>query len=50
MWHYPKAINLIQIITIFQMGSTGDGVMALKYIKAPHVVHFDKGGQGLARM
>lgn len=50
MWCYPKAMNLIQMITIIQMGSPGDGVTALMYLKVPPVVHFDKQGQGLAQM
>jgi hypothetical protein len=37
-------------MTIFQMGSQSDGVSALEYLKAIQVKHFDKGGQGIARI
>lgn len=50
MWRYPKQMNLIQMITIYQMGSPADKVTPLKYLKAPQVVHFDKHGQNLSRM
>ena len=50
LWQYPKQMNLIQMITLFLMGSPIEGVTPLKYLKSPQVVHFDKDGSSLARM
>jgi len=50
-WHYPENImNMVQMITLYQMGSPSDGVPPLKVLAAPQVNHFDKEGATLSRM
>lgn len=50
MWCFSKGMNLMQIITMFQIGSPCDGVMALIDLKVLHIVHFDKWGRCHPRM
>jgi len=44
MWGYPKRMNLIQMITFYQMGSPMESVPPLKYIATKQVSHFYKDG------
>jgi len=43
-------MNMIQLITVYQMGSLSDGVPPLKLVNAGQVNHFDKEGRSLSRM
>jgi hypothetical protein len=49
-FRYPKKMNIIQMITLYQMGSPSDGVPPLKMLSCVHVRHFDIDGNGLSRM
>jgi hypothetical protein len=49
-WKYPTKMNVIQMITLFQMGNPSEGVAPLKLLKTGHVKHFDKQGTNLSRM
>ena len=50
LYRYPEKMNLIQMMTLYLMGNPKEGVVALRYCRAPDVTHFDEGGQRLARM
>ena len=50
MWRYPKRMNLIQMITLYQMGSPSESVPPLKYISTKQVSHFDIDGASISRM
>ena len=49
-WEYPNEMNLIQMITLYQMGSPSESVPPLKLLKPADVCHFDKSGGNLSRM
>jgi hypothetical protein len=49
-WSYPKKMTMIQLITLYQMGSPSDGVFLLKLVNARQVKHFDKEGRISSRM
>jgi hypothetical protein len=49
-YRYPKKMNIIQMMTLFQIGNQSDGVPPLKLLGCIHVKHFDKDGKGLSRM
>ena len=46
-YRYPKKMNMIQMTTLYQIGSPSDGVPPLKVLGSVHVKHFDKNGNGL---
>ncbi len=47
-WRYPEKMNMVQMITLYQMGSPSDGVPPLMVLAAPQVKHFDKEGAALS--
>jgi hypothetical protein len=49
-WRYPKGMNMIQMITLYQMGCPSDVIPPLKVLKSGQVNHFDKEGTALSRM
>jgi hypothetical protein len=49
-WRYPKKMNVIQMITLYQIGCKAEGVPALKLLNSKQVNHFDKEGMTLSRM
>ena len=49
-WKYPNKLNLLQMITLWLMGSPKEKVPALRHVSGKHVVHFDKNSKNLNRM
>ena len=50
MLRYPRRMNLIQMITLYQMWSSMQSVPPLKYISTNQVSHIDKDGECISRM
>jgi hypothetical protein len=46
-WHYLARMNVIQMITLFQMGYPAEGVCPLKLLWSDLVNHFDAEGRDL---
>jgi hypothetical protein len=49
-WRYPSRMNVIQMITLFQMGCPVEGVCPLKLLRSDLVNHFDAEGRDLSQM
>ena len=49
-WVYPVKMNLIQMITLFQMGNPADRIPPLKSLSTQDVKSFDPQGNNLSRM
>jgi hypothetical protein len=49
-WSYPARMNVIQMITLFQMGCPAEGVCPLKLVRSDLVNHCDAGGRDLLQM
>jgi hypothetical protein len=43
LWNYPK-MNLVQLIHLYQMGLSSEGIAALCLCKSSDMNHFDKEG------
>jgi hypothetical protein len=49
-WEYPEKMNLIQMITLFQMGNPAESIPPLKTLTPQDVKRFDAQGNNLSRM
>jgi hypothetical protein len=49
-WKYPEKMNVIQLITLYQMGCPAESVPPLRLLRANLVQHFDKDGGNLSKM
>jgi hypothetical protein len=48
-WKYPK-MNMVQLIHVYQMGSSSEDITAFRLCKSLDGGHFDKEGRNLSRM